>query len=169
MGFETQGRLCDRGRFQLTKDQYSDAYRHGFKLTLRFLLSRGLPYDTAEETAQAAWTRGWERLSQLRDSSLVFTWANSIALNMYRSLRRQEPRREGLTGLSTSPAPNLAKVDVEQILDRCRREDRDILQSYYLDGYLTSEIAAERGVSETAVRIRLMRARRAANQEACAA
>ncbi len=153
----------------MTKDQYSDAYRQGFKLTLRFLLSRGLPYDTAEETAQAAWTRGWERLSQLRDASLVFTWANSIALNMYRSLLRQEPRREGLSGLSTSPVPNLAKVDVEQILERCRREDRDILQLYYLDGYLTSEIAAERGVSETAVRIRLMRARRAANQEACAA
>ncbi len=88
---------------------------------------------------------------------------------MYRSLRRQELRLEGLAGLSTSPAPDLARVDVEQILERCRREDRDILQSYYLDGYLTSEIAAKRGVSETAVRIRLMRARRAANQEACAA
>ena len=64
----------------MTREQYGQAYQKGFNLTVRFLVSRGFAYDSAQETAQAAWVKGWERLSQLRDPSMVLTWMNSIAL-----------------------------------------------------------------------------------------
>jgi len=39
----------------MTREQYGQAYQKGFNLTVRFLVSRGLAYDAAQETAQAAW------------------------------------------------------------------------------------------------------------------
>jgi DNA-directed RNA polymerase specialized sigma24 family protein len=76
---------------KMTREQYGQAYQKGFNLTVRFLVSRGLAYDSAQETAQAAWVKGWERLAQLRDPSMVLTWMNSIALNIHRSYIRREP------------------------------------------------------------------------------
>ena len=64
----------------MTREEYGQAYQRGFDLTVRLLLSRGAPRDRAREVAQAAWARGWERLSQLRNESLVVTWVNTIAL-----------------------------------------------------------------------------------------
>ncbi len=75
----------------MTTEEYGNAYKKGYHLTVRFLVSRGLTYDGAQETAQAAWVSGWERLGQLRDSSMVLTWMNSIALNIHRSCMRREP------------------------------------------------------------------------------
>ncbi len=129
-------------------------------MTVRFLVSRGLSFDSAQETAQAAWAKGWERLSQLRDQSMVLTWMNSIALNMHRSLMRREPLLMTLPELATSPKVNLAAIDVRRVLKICKQKDRMVLQRHYLEGYKVQEIAQEQGWSETAVRIRLLRARR---------
>ena len=89
----------------MTRDEYGSAYKRGYNLTVRFLVSRGLSYDAAQETAQAAWVKGWERLGQLRDSNMVLTWMNSIALNIHRSCMRREPFLQTLPELS-DPAEN---------------------------------------------------------------
>ena len=80
----------------MTTEEYGNAYQRGYNLTVRFLVSRGLTYDSAQETAQAAWVKGWERLGQLRDSKMVLTWMNSIALNIHRSFMRREPFLQAL-------------------------------------------------------------------------
>lgn len=144
----------------MTQEEFGLAYQRGFKMTVRFLVSRGLSFDSAQETAQAAWAKGWERLSQLRDQSMVLTWMNSIALNMHRSLMRREPLLMTLPELATSPKVNLAAIDVRRVLKICKQKDRMVLQRHYLEGYKVQEIAQEQGWSETAVRIRLLRARR---------
>lgn len=144
----------------MTREEYGLAYQKGFNLTVRFLVSRGLPYDAAQETAQAAWVKGWERLGQLRDSSMVLTWMNSIALNIHRSFIRREPLLQALPELSTSPKVNLAAIDVRRILKSCKHNDRIVLQRHYLEGFKVQEIAEQQGWTETAVRIRLLRARR---------
>jgi RNA polymerase sigma factor (sigma-70 family) len=144
----------------MTREEYGNAYKKGFNLTVRFLVSRGLSYDTAQETAQAAWAKGWERLSQLRNSSMVLTWMNSIALNIHRSYIRREPLLQTLPELSSPPRINLAAIDVRTILKCCRANDRIVLQRHYLEGYKVQEIAQAHGWTETAVRIRLLRARR---------
>ncbi|MEO8131883.1 MAG: sigma factor-like helix-turn-helix DNA-binding protein, partial [Bryobacteraceae bacterium] len=112
------------------------------------------------ETAQAAGVKGWERIGQLRDQSMVLTWMNSIALNIHRSYVRREPLFQVLPELSTPPKVNLAAIDVRRILKTCKHNDRVVLQRHYLEGFKVQEIAAEHGWTETAVRIRLLRARR---------
>ncbi len=82
----------------MTREGYGQAYQKGFSLTVRFLLSRGVQRDAADEAAQAAWVKGWERLEQLRNESSVTTWVNTIALNVYRRLKPGE--RRTLTGVA---------------------------------------------------------------------
>jgi len=144
----------------MTREEYGVAYQKGYKLTVRFLVSRGLTYDTAQETAQAAWTKGWERLGQLRDSNMVLTWMNSIALNIHRSYIRREPLLQILPELPTPPKVNLAAIDVRRVLKCCKTKDRLDLHRHYIEGYKVQEIARSQGWTETAVRIRLLRARR---------
>ena len=145
----------------MTGEEYGQAYKRGFDLTIRFLLSRGAPGDRAREVAQAAWARGWERLNQLRDKNLIFTWVNTIALNMYRSVLRSEPAYHALPELVTKAGINLAAIDVARILKICRPCDRMLLEQQ-MQGATTEELARKQGVTETAIRIRLLRARRAA-------
>lgn len=148
----------------MTQEEYGKAYQNGFNLTVRFLVSKGLSYDTARETAQAAWAKGWERLAQLRNPSMILTWMNSIALNIHRSYIRREPLLQTLPELSTPPKVNLAAIDVKRILKCCKNSDRLVLEWHYLEGYKVQEIARRQGWTETAVRIRLLRARRTVGQ-----
>jgi len=144
----------------MTREGYGEAYKKGFDLTVRFLLSRGAWRDHAREVAQAAWARGWERLDQLRNESLVLTWVNTIALNLHRGLLRREPLNQVLAEISDcTDGLNLAAIDVAQVFRLCRPRERDLLEQY-MCGATTAEIAARYGVSATAVRIRLLRTRR---------
>lgn len=146
----------------MTTEQYGSAYKKGYVRTVRLLVTRGLSWDSAQETAQAAWVRGWERLAQLRDSKMVVSWINTIALNMYRSSLRREPFLQELPEVLIPPTVNLAAIDVQRILKSCKKNDRLVLQGRYLEGHKVQEIAQAQGWSETAVRIRLLRARRRA-------
>jgi DNA-directed RNA polymerase specialized sigma24 family protein len=147
----------------MTRDGYGQAYQKGFDLTVRFLISRGLQRDTANEVAQAAWVRGWERHGQLRNDDFVITWVNTIALNVYRSLLRNETlvTREVGQIPDRVVAIDLAAIDVSRMLSSCASRDR-ILMEQYMDGFTMAEIARKHNSTETAIRIRLLRARRAA-------
>src|ERR1700692_671999 len=129
----------------MTCAEYGSAYKRGYKLTVRLLVSGRLPYDAAQETAQAAWVKGWERIGQLRDQSMVLTWMNSIALNIHRSYVRREPLFHVLPELSTPPKVNLAAIDVRRILKTCKHNDRVVLQRHYLEGFKVQEIARAHG------------------------
>jgi RNA polymerase sigma factor (sigma-70 family) len=145
----------------MTTEEYGSAYQKGYVVTMRFLVTRGLSWDGARETAQAAWVRGWEKRGQLRDSKTVMKWINTIALNMYRSSLRREPILEELPELAAPPEKHLAAIDVQLMLRTCKKKDRFVLQSYYLEDRETEEIARGQGSSVKAIRVRLVRARRA--------
>ncbi len=144
----------------MTREGYGQAYQRGFDLTVRFLLSRGVQQDNAKEAAQAAWARGWERLNQLRDEALVVTWVNTIALNAYRGvLRKERLNLANLDARDKSVLIDLAAIDVARVLGHSRPQDRMLLEQC-LSGASMAEIADRQGVSITAIRIRLLRARR---------
>jgi DNA-directed RNA polymerase specialized sigma24 family protein len=144
----------------MDSERFAQAYQRGYDLTVRFLLSRGVQRDDATEVAQAAWVRGWERLAQLRNESLVTTWVNTIALNGYRSMIRREPVNEALLEThGRSVGIDLAAIDIGRVLTLCRPADRSLLEKC-INGFTTAEMALEQGVTETAIRIRLLRARR---------
>ena len=150
----------------MTRDEYGQAYQSGFQLTVRFLMSRGVFGDAAGEAAQAAWARGWERIGQLRSSQMVVTWVNSIALNLHRSCLRK-PAFEALGNLSMPPQTDVASIDLHKILSLCNSQERILLQEQYLHGVGISEIAHRQGCSETAARIRILRAKRAVRARLC--
>jgi len=150
----------------MTRDGYGLAYQGGLDRTIRFLLSRGAARDTAIDVAQSAWLRGWERLSQLRNEKMVITWVNTIALNQYRRAIQYERLHQTLEEpVYSGSTLNWAAIDVSRILDSCRPPDRALLEEQ-LKGSTAKEIAREHGLSPTAVRIRLFRARRAARMAA---
>jgi len=150
----------------MTREGYGQAYQRGYELTVRFLLSRGLGRDIASEVAQTAWVRGWERLTQLRNETMVVTWVNTIALNVYRTLLRSETARRELPEVADrAVAIDLAAIDVARVLNSCGPRDRILLEQY-MDGFTMAEIAERQNATETAVRIRLLRARRAARGRA---
>jgi RNA polymerase sigma factor (sigma-70 family) len=154
------GKIKNKSGEPMTNEEYGRAYQKGFNLTVRFLVSRGLSYDSALDTAQAAWAKGWERREQLRDPGLVLTWTNSIALNIHRTYLRREPQTQTLPDLQAPPRMNVAAIDVKRILNSCKPNDRAVLEGHYIEGFKVQEIAQQYGWSETAVRIRLLRARR---------
>jgi RNA polymerase sigma factor (sigma-70 family) len=156
----TTAQASPDGYPKMTNESFGDAYRKGFPVTLRFLLSRGLAYEVALDTAQAAWTKGWERREQLRQPNLVLRWTNSIALNIYRAMRRRDRPMEPLAEAEASTSLNVAAIDIERILKECKPEDRVLMEEHYIGGYKTAEIAQLHGCSEIAIRIRLFRARR---------
>jgi hypothetical protein len=58
------------------------------------------------------------------------------------------------------PCMNLASIDLERFLASSRPSDRQLFEDY-LQGYALHEIASRRGITHTALRIRLFRRRRA--------
>jgi RNA polymerase sigma factor (sigma-70 family) len=125
------------------------------------VVSLGATSDTAEEVAQAAWARGWERRDQIRNPGSVGAWVNSIAKNIFRNGLRQEQRRESVseTDSATQDGSPFALMEVKNILRQCRSKDRMVLYKYYLEGYSAEEISADLGLSSSAVRVRLLRIR----------
>lgn len=140
------------------------AYETGSGRTIRFLVSRGVPHEHAQDIAQTAWMRGWERLYQLRDEKLLSTWINSIALNTYRRAVYRDRLFQNLSeSMRAESSINEASIDLSRIMESCRPEDRSLLEAH-LAGVTPEEIAQADGVSQVAVRVRLLRARRAARQ-----
>jgi len=152
----------------MTNQEFGTAYESGYKTTVRFLISRGVSRDCARETAQAAWARGWEKRSQLRNSKRVTTWINTIALNVYRTELKRDRFLAELPEMASPRRANVALMDLARVLKACKKHDRMVLENHYLDGYAVREIALANGWSETAVRIRLLRARRAVAKQLAA-
>lgn len=145
----------------MNPEDFGTAYTQGFVQTRRLLIARGLSWDVAQETAQAAWAKGWEKRHQLRDSGMVVTWVNTIALNIYRTALRREPLLQDLVDIPAPVEPYLATIDVHFVLRACNNNERVVLRRHYLEQCNAAEIALEQGLTVTAVRLRLFRARRA--------
>ena len=143
----------------MTKETYGEAYTQGYVRTVRYLCSRGISAQFSQELAQSAWVRGWERIQQLRNDSMVLTWVNTIALNTYRNGLRNAPQMEPLKEYSCIAEDHLASIDIQRILTRCAPQQRKLFERY-LDGATVQEIAEDEQASMTAIRLRLLRARR---------
>jgi RNA polymerase sigma-70 factor, ECF subfamily len=144
----------------ITAERFAAAYENGRGKTINFLKSRGFTEQMAEEAAQAAWARGWERKAQLRDPRKSIPWVNSIALNLGRTLCRRAARLQELTEVPVPAGSDvLAAVDVRQKLRECPPRERELLEKRYLEERELSELAREEGCTNQAMRIRLYRAR----------
>jgi RNA polymerase sigma factor (sigma-70 family) len=144
----------------MTREQYANAYDQGFPITRKFLVSRGINLQTAEEAAQAAWAKGWERRDTLRNPAMVLSWVNTIALNEFRNWFRRQRTGQMLAETPVQPHANPQLIDIERALATCTPADREIIEKHYLAGYTSAELGRQKGCSAVAVRVRLLRARR---------
>ncbi len=144
----------------LTVEQYGAAYQAGFPRTVRFLRSRGANEDAAEEIAQAAWSRGWERLHQLRTPEALEVWIASIAKHMFSAHAIKVQRSEEIEETTAACGPSSTSLLWNEIVSCCQPEEKRLLSLHYVSGYSSGEIAKKLGCSALAVRLRLMRVRR---------
>ncbi len=144
----------------MTREQYSLAYSSGYQSTVRFLVSRGLTGESAEEAAQAAWAKGWEHRGSLRNPKRVSSWVNTIALNLFRNWFRRRESPEELPEIPTAPRVDPQAIDLHRTLERCDARDRALLEGHYLEGYTSEELGERTGCTAVAVRVRLLRVRR---------
>jgi len=145
----------------VTSGEFSKAYQIGLASTIRFLRSCGASSDNAEESAQSAWAKGWERLHQLREERMIVSWVNAIATNEHRRALRIQGRCGPLFDLRAAATTNdIAFIDTARILTLCQPQDRRLFEQK-LSGFSGEEIAINEGVSANALRIRMFRALRA--------
>jgi len=144
----------------MLNSQYAEAFEAGFPATRRFLELRGAPPEEAEEIAQAAWARGWEYRSQLRDPMLVGYWVNAIARNLYRA-RFRMPAAVPLERVHDHAGSSIDvdAIELSGLLQHCSRRDRALVEKS-LEGYTAEEIAKDSGITPTGIRVRLLRVRR---------
>jgi RNA polymerase sigma-70 factor (ECF subfamily) len=144
----------------ITREQYAEAYSNGYEKTTRFLVSRAVDFEIAEETSQAAWARGWEHRHKLRNPAMVLSWVNTIALNLFRNWYRRREAAHLIPEISVPPQTSPQAIDVQRALSKCAPADREMLEKHYVAGYTSAELGHEMGCTPVAVRVRVLRARR---------
>lgn len=131
------------------------------------LSRRMLGPEDAEDAAQDIFYRAWTRLSSFRGESAFGTWLHRVAITVL--LRRAAhsttlDRRE--TSLSDDhidaafPSPD-AMIDLEAALESLPPEQRAAVILHDIEGFSHEEVGNLMGISLTAARMRLFRARAA--------
>jgi len=138
------------------------------------------PGAEVEDIAQEVFLRAYRSLGQVRHDSRLGPWLIRIAVNLcYDHLRRLRRRQERSFSELTeredmvlerlmNDETALAQIDrlalrelAERLVGQLAPQDRAVLLLKEREGMETREIARTLGCSETAVRLRLFRARRA--------
>lgn len=134
----------------------------------------GLSRDAAQEVTQEAFLRAWRGIGAFKGQARFFTWLYRIALNEARRRLERDPSRavvrsldaEGvaeLADLSEEPHGRVAHVELQVALGSAVRalspKYRLLLILRDIEGLSTADAAAILGLSETAFKSRLHRAR----------
>jgi RNA polymerase sigma-70 factor (ECF subfamily) len=137
------------------------AEHHESMARIAYLVSGDLA--TAEEAEQAAWSKVWQRLGDVRDADRLRAWLMSVAANEARQLVRSQGRRQvrelavSPTEGTTSGPDHAALIDLANTLARLDPRDRAILGLRYIAGLDSTEIGRAVGLSPSGVRVRLGR------------
>jgi len=145
----------------LSAEEFDISYQQRFASTVRYLSFRGLHSDAANEWAQAAWSRAWERRHQLRTDADLPKWVNSIAINMYRNALQSTRNTVQLwdAEIRVSEFGFDKGILANELLNLTAAVDRKLLHQRFYMGHSDAEIARDYGISELAVRLRFYRAK----------
>ena len=138
----------------------------------------------AEEALQLAYVRAWRRLETFDERAAFTTWMTRIALRTALEVARVRRRRGERIGaaalesgdekLDLEPAPSspeqeATRAELSRLLERSiealPRSYRLVFALRVLEGLSTAAVALELGLSEGAVKVRLMRARERLRQD----
>lgn len=156
----------DREAFGRLVDRHKDAL-------VRSLIRLTGGRDRAEELAQEAFLRLYERSSRYREQGKVTAYLFRIAVNLLRSRERQRRRRRALRSIFLAPAPRsdepaqqtrLLRQELQEQIARALASlplhYRVPLVLYELEGWSYRQIGAVSGCREGTVKSRIHRGRR---------
>ena len=133
---------------------------------LRFALWLARDRSVAEDVVQEAMLRAWRSHAELKDARAARPWLLTIVRREHaRLFERKRLPTTTLDELTEADAAHLAGPDEPELLGlrlailRLADEYREPLVLQVLGGFSTAEIAAELGLSQSAVLTRLFRAR----------
>jgi len=151
---------------------YRELVEHYERLVYAVAWSRLGDAAMAEDAAQEAFIRAYRSLPLLGNGAKFAAWVTAIARNTAHSLglkhRRELEKRARWAVEQPEFEPPAASIDercppelLRQTLAELSEMDRESLVLYYLEGKKGGEAATALGISESALRMRLMRARAA--------
>jgi RNA polymerase sigma-70 factor (ECF subfamily) len=158
-------RRAQDGDMAAFEQLYRDHVGRGFALCLRLAGDASL----AEELAQEAFVKAWQKLGSFRGESAFSSWLYTLTVNTALSERRSRRRRtsrvmatDDLTafdrpGRPPGPEPGF---DLERALARLPPGARAVLVLHDVEGYKHHEIAEMTGIAAGTSKAQLHRARR---------
>jgi RNA polymerase sigma-70 factor (ECF subfamily) len=145
---------------------FQAAYAAHRGVVFGFLLRLAGDADTASDLFQNVWIKLSRHRQRLRPDTELRAWLCTVARHEYVSYRRaQLLDLSRVLALGREPAPEPAQhdprlVDVNAALHQLPDADREVLLSTSVDGLSLRQAASVLGISEPALRQRLVRARR---------
>ncbi|MFU8832884.1 MAG: RNA polymerase sigma factor [Wenzhouxiangella sp.] len=128
----------------------------------------------AEDIAQEAYLKVWQKLGDLKNPDSFLPWLRQITRNLARDHLRRGKARPGdrpgnfdvLESIAAEPEGSAAGLDLErqydalnEAFDRLPATGREVIALYYREGQSSDKVAHLLGLSAAAVRQRLSRAR----------
>ncbi len=162
---------CKDGDERAWGDLVERTYRDVYTLCLRI---SGDPHDAAEAT-QDAYLKAWRGLKSFRGDALFETWlyrvASNSALSKHRGRRRRQSQESGMEdeALVQLPASGSveatagARIEVQRLeaaLATLPEQHRIVVVLRDVYGMSIQEVADHLGISETAAKVRVHRARK---------
>lgn len=142
------------------------AYGAHRQVVFGFLLRLAGNTDTAADLFQNVWIKLARHRQRLRPDTELRAWLCTVARHEYLSYRRaQLLDLSRVLALGREPAPDPTEhdprlIEVNAALRRLSDTDREVLLATSVDGLSLRQAAAVLGVTEPALRQRLVRARR---------
>ena len=123
----------------------------------------------AEDLAQEAFVRAWQKLGSFRGESSFSTWLHRLTVNLVLSDRRSRSRRAKyltVTGdlsrfekKTPGPGPHVS-LDLEQAIATLPEGARKVFVLHDVEGYRHTEIAEMMGIATGTTKAQLHRARK---------
>jgi RNA polymerase sigma-70 factor (ECF subfamily) len=151
------------------ESERTHVWRDLYSLIYRYLRRRGVPHADAEDIAQEVLTAAYVSIDSI-DPAKLRPWLLSAARNKmvdrYRSANRLTQLSEalGVTDPDDDPAAvvmrSLDAAALRDVMGRLSASDTRLLELYYFEERSLADVAGMTGVSPTAAKVALFRARR---------
>ena len=123
--------------------------------------------EAADDAAQEAMTRAWRQRAKCHSPSTPGPWVAQIARNEAMRLWQREQRSHPQAEVIDEPAPGelledqlIRRVSVRQALETLTAEERELVTLRYESDLAHPAIAAQLGMPEGTVKVRLHRIRK---------
>lgn len=145
----------------MNEETFTQNYSQYRVATFRFLINKGVSRELAEDVAQTAWAKAWEKREQWNQTAKFHSWVNAIAWNMLLGLKRKREEQqlpENFNPVAT-PVSFDDRIDAETVLSKCSPTEQELLTEVYTNGSSLVEIADATKVTKGCIRLRVMRLR----------